>query len=86
VLLRHGERLYLIARRDIGGPFDQKKSELSFEEQRSQYLADYSLRPKRSALYRIDTEAQRVVHLADLPSAGDTAFPAVRRLSAHRFF
>jgi hypothetical protein len=25
------------------------------------------------------------VHLLDLPSAGDTAFPSIRRLGAHEF-
>src|SRR5690606_18387540 len=31
------------------------------------------------ALYRIDRPARRVVHVMDLPGAGDTAFPAVQQ-------
>src|SRR5262249_18844338 len=40
----------------------------------------YWLRPKRTALYRLDTDAHRVVPLVDLPSAGDPAVPSVARL------
>jgi hypothetical protein len=84
-LLRHGDELYLVARRDVGGPFDQMKSGLPFADQQLQYLAAYSGRAKRTALYRLDTTARKVVHLFDLPSAGDTAFPSIVRLDAHRF-
>lgn len=84
-LFRHGKALYLLARRDVGGPFDLGRDELSFADQQLQYLAAYSGRPKRTALYRLDPEARRVLWLFDLPSAGDTAFPSVIRLGAHRF-
>jgi hypothetical protein len=69
----------------VGGPYDQGLDELTLEEQRSRYLIDYSLRPKRAALYGIDKETASVVHLLDLPSAGDTAFPSVRRTGEHSF-
>ena len=36
-----------------------------------------------ASLYR--RKARKVVHLLDLPSAGDTAFPSVRRTGAHTF-
>ena len=81
----HEEQLWLVARRDLGGPYDQGLSELDFEDQRRTYLLDYSSRPKRTALYRIDTANHEVVHVLDLPSAGDTAFPSVVKLSNHRF-
>jgi hypothetical protein len=84
-LFRHGDEIYLAARRDIGGPFDQGRDDLTFEDKQTTYLREYSLRPKRTALYRVDRDTQRVVHLFDLPSAGDTASPSVRQLSAHRF-
>lgn len=75
-LFRHGDDLYLAARRDVGGPFGGPGGGS---------LVDYSFRPKRSALYRIDKAAGRVVHLQDLPGTGDTAFPAVRRTGSHSF-
>ncbi|MCC6747850.1 MAG: hypothetical protein IT371_09350 [Deltaproteobacteria bacterium] len=84
-MFRHGQDLYLLARRDLGGPFDQGLTDLPFAEQKKKYLVDYSLRPKRTALYRVDTVARKIVHLRDLPSAGDNAFPAVRRTGAHTF-
>ncbi len=73
-LFRHGDDLYLAARRDIGGPFGADGD-----------MTAYSLRPKRSALYKIDKQTRKVVHLLDLPGCGDTAFPSVRRSGAHTF-
>lgn len=84
-MFRHGKDLYLVARRDLGGPFDQGRTDLSFADAQLQYAAAYSGRAKRTALYRIDRDAKQVVWLFDFPSAGDTAFPGIARLDAHRF-
>ncbi len=84
-LFRHGDDVFLVARRDVGGPFDLGLDNLSFKDQQTQYLLAYSARPKRTALYRLDRDARKVVWLFDLPSSGDTAFPSVVRLDAHRF-
>jgi hypothetical protein len=65
-MFRHGETIYLVARRDVGGPYGLDED-----------MFAYSGRPKRTALYRLDTEAWQVVHLFDLPGVGDTAFPSV---------
>ena len=73
-MFRHGDDLYLLARRDIDGPFGETGS-----------LAEYSLRPKRSSLYRINRQERAVQHILDIPGVGDTAFPAVRRTGAHTF-
>ncbi|MCC6747834.1 MAG: hypothetical protein IT371_09270 [Deltaproteobacteria bacterium] len=84
-LFEHEGEVYLLARRDVGGPFDQGRRELPLLDRRSRNIVQYSLRPKRTALYVLDRRAQKVVHLADLPSAGDTAYPAVVRSGPHRF-
>ncbi|MEC7983742.1 MAG: hypothetical protein VX278_01180, partial [Myxococcota bacterium] len=42
-LFRHGDDIYMAARRDVGGPFGPEGD-----------LLAYSLRPKRSALYRLN--------------------------------
>ena len=84
-MFRHGDDLYLAARRDVGGPYDMGKTGLTFKEKKADYLKAYSLRPKRFALYRIDRKNMKVVHLMDLPGVGDTAFPSVRRTGAHTF-
>ena len=67
------------------GPFDQGDDALPFEQRKAKYLSAYSTSTKRTALYKIDRDNKKVVHLLDLPSAGDNAFPSVRRLDAHRF-
>jgi hypothetical protein len=84
-MFRHGDELFLVARRDVGGPFDLGRTDLSFADQQLQYNAAYSGRAKRTALYRIDRAAMKVVWVFDFPSAGDTAFPGIVRLDAHRF-
>jgi len=84
-MFRHGRDIYLVARRDVGGPFDEDLSGLSFDEERQRYLVDYWNRPKRSAIYKIDQATRSVVFLQDLPGVGDTAFPSVRRTGAHTF-
>lgn len=75
----------LVARRDVGGPFDQMRPELTFSDQQTFYNAAYWGRAKRTALYKIDKQNKKVVWLKDLPFCGDTSFPAIARLDAHRF-
>lgn len=84
-MFRHGKELFLVARRDVGGPFDQGRTDLSFADQQLQYLAAYSGRAKRTALYRINQDLRKVEWVFDFPSAGDTSFPSIVRLDAHRF-
>lgn len=84
-MFRHGDEIYLLARRDIGGPFDLGQTSLPFESQKLLNWAAYSLRPKRTALYRINKATRSVEHVFDLPSAGDTAFLSVHRTGADTF-
>jgi hypothetical protein len=84
-MFRHGKDLYLVARRDPIGPFDEGLDGGTFADLKLKYLVDYSSRAKRSALYQIDRDARKVVWLFDLPGDGDTAFPGIARLDAHRF-
>lgn len=84
-MFRHGEEIYLVARRDVGGPFDLGRTDLDLADQRRIYALEYWARPKRTALYRIDKVAKKVVHVLDLPGAGDTAFASVRRRGPHSF-
>jgi hypothetical protein len=84
-LFRHGKELYLIARRDPESDFDRGWTFWPRTLRRLFLLATYSLRPKKTALYHVDTVQRRLVRLYDLPSAGDTAFPAIARLGPHEF-
>ena len=79
-LFEQGGELYLLARRDPTGPYERGWTRLPMPLRRLAYMIRYWLTPKRTALYRLDRAKREVVHLADLPSAGDTAFPAVVRL------
>ncbi len=84
-MFRHGDELYLVARRDVGGQFDENRADLSFADQQRLYLLDYWYRPKRTALYRINQETHAIEWVLDFPSSGDTAFPSVIRVDAHRW-
>jgi len=79
-LFRHGRDLYLIARRDPQADFDDGCAYCPGPMRRLALLARYSMRPKKTTVYRVDTERQRLIPLVDLPSAGDTAFPSIVRL------
>lgn len=74
-MFRHGDTIYLVARRDIGGPYGPDDAN----------VIEYSLRPKRTAIYQIDQDNKQVVHIMDLPGVGDTAFPAIWRTGPHSF-
>ncbi|MBI3554639.1 MAG: hypothetical protein HY074_00065 [Deltaproteobacteria bacterium] len=84
-MLRHGKDLYLVARRDIGGPFDKGSRFLPQSLRKYVLWLKYWFRPKRTALYKIDTEHHHVAHVMDLPGDGDTAFPSILRLDADTF-
>ncbi len=84
-MFRHGDDLYLVARRDLGGPFDLGLTFLPFEALRVANLAAYSLRAKTTTLYKIDRATRAVVPIVDLPGNGDTAFPSICRTGEHTF-
>ena len=82
-LFRHGRELYLVARRDPESSFGDGWTLLPSPMRRMALLASYSLRPKKTSLYRVDMKTRRLEPLVDLPSAGDTAFPSVARIGPH---
>jgi hypothetical protein len=84
-LFRHGNDVYLVARRHLGTAFGTRFPRLSGSPRRLLEWASYSLAPKRTAIYRLDRAACRFEPLVDLPSAGDTAFPSIVRLSPNEF-
>lgn len=78
-MLHYNGELYLIARRDIGGPFDRGLDWLPFSARRILYWTEYSSRAKTTTLYKIirDPANPQVVPLLDLPGDGDTAFASI---------
>jgi hypothetical protein len=76
-MFRHKKDIYLVARRDVGGPFWQASAHLPFNIQKWLNLIQYSFRKKRTALYKIDQSTKQVKYILDFPSAGDNAFPSI---------
>jgi hypothetical protein len=84
-MFRHGREIYLVARRNLGPGFGTRFPSFSGAARKLMEWTSYSLQPKRTAIYRLDQVARRFETVVDLPSAGDTAFPSIVRLSPHEF-
>ena len=69
---------YLIARRNVteSGFFDLMRTDLEPLNRILSYHFDYLSQPKRCSIWRYVREADRIAFVADLPSRGDTCFPA----------
>jgi hypothetical protein len=79
LVFRHGSEVYLIGRRNLtpSGNFDLGLDTLSPRVQTLLYSLAYWVTPKRCSLWRIDPEALSVSFVLDIPSRGDTCFPAL---------
>jgi hypothetical protein len=80
LLFRHGNAIYLIARRHLrgDGAYDLGWRRLPHAVQTLVYQLDYWRYPKRCALWKVDAQTLDVTWQLDLPSKGDTCFPAVQ--------
>lgn len=83
LLFKHGEDVYMIARRQVAndGLFDLSYDDMSFAEQAQAYQLEYWSTPKRCALWRVDAPSRSVAFVMDLPSNGDTCFASLVPLS-----
>ena len=81
LMFRHGDAVYLIARRHLrgDGAYDLGLRRLPLALQTLAYQLDYWRYPKRCALWRVDPSSLEVTWQLDLPSRGDTCFPAVQQ-------
>ena len=79
LLFRDGDDVLLIARRQLafGGRYDLGWRRLSPPRRTRAYQLLYWTTRKRTSLWRVDPDALDVTWLADLPSRGDTCFPAL---------
>ncbi len=78
LLFRHGDGVWLLARRNVTdtGHYDLGEGDTPQARTRRNLLA-YSNAPKRCALWRVDPTTLEVAFVLDLPSRGDTCFPAI---------
>lgn len=83
-MFRHGNDLYLVARRDPNQPYwDKGLSSLPWELQHDINLATYSLRSHRTSLFKVLPDGLHLYY--DIPGCGDTAFPSILRVSEHEY-
>jgi hypothetical protein len=85
LMLRHGDEMYLLARRNVDGNVDKAPKFLPESLRKWLNLARYSLTKKRTAMYHFDKAAMTVNPLFDFPSHGDTAFPAIAPLNDSQY-
>lgn len=78
IVFAHDGEVYMIARRNVTetGNFDLMRGG-TFIRQQTVNLLEYSQAPKRCSLWRFVQGETRVAYIMDLPSYGDTCFPAV---------
>jgi hypothetical protein len=81
-MFRHGQEVYLLARRNVtpDGSYALGGAWRWWSEIRNQL--SYVTTAKRCALWRVVRAEQRVAFVQDLPSRGDTCFPAIVEQSA----
>ena len=77
----HDGEAYLLARRNVTetGFYDLRHERGTDMWKTIQYQTDYSSQPKRCALWRWVRGEGRIAWVMDLPSRGDTCFPAILR-------
>ena len=87
LLFRHGRDVYLLGRRNLTetGDYDLFRRDRPHFVQTLAHELDYWLRPKRCSLWRVDPESLEVEFVLDLPSRGDTSFPALVPLGGGRY-
>ena len=87
LMFRHGPDAYLIGRRNLNGTgyYDLGYDDMSPTLQQLLYELIYWFYPKRCSLWRVDPETLDVSFVVDLPSRGDTCFPALIRTDETRY-
>jgi hypothetical protein len=85
LLFREGADLWLVGRRNVtpSGDYDLGLDFLPLEDRAGAYEGAYSATPKRCALWRVDPDSLEVTWVQDLPSRGDTCFPAMTQGQGH---
>ncbi len=85
LLFRHNGTMYLVARRNIAGPFNREWNILPEFLQRAWNHVCYSSTRKRTSLYKVDPIMRKVIPLFDFPSTGDTSIAAITPLDRQSY-
>ena len=87
LVFKHADEIYILGRRHLrgNGHYDQRWPFLSAPRKRFAYQILYWLSRKRTSLWRINKETLRVKRIFDLPSRGDTCFPALVPLNERQY-
>jgi hypothetical protein len=85
LMFRQGGEIYVIARRNVDGPYNKQSSLIPSEWRSKYYLVRYSLTRKRTTLYRLDRDKLELVPILDFPSKGDTAYAGIAKLEENRY-
>jgi hypothetical protein len=88
LVFQHQGEVYLIGRRNLNeydGAYDLHKPHATHRDETAYYQFAYWERPKRCAVWHVDAETLAVEHLVDLPSRGDTCFPALLPLNDREY-
>ena len=86
LLFLYKDEVYLVSRRNIEGEMDKAPRKAPYAFRKSYNLTRYSLTPKVTAIFRLDKEKMEMIHVLDIPSTGDTAFPGIIDLGNGRFW
>ncbi len=79
LLFEHNKQFYLLSRRNIDGKFVKKKKH-------KKNLIRYSMKRKTTSLFRVDFSNHCLIHLLDLGTTGDCAFPAIVKKNKDEYY
>ncbi len=86
LMFRHGDEFYVVARRNVAGPFNRESKLLPASLRSKWYLVRYSLTRKRTALYRVNKEKLLLEPLFDFEGTrGDTAYAGVVQVAPNKY-
>lgn len=85
LMFRHGGEFYVVARRNVAGPYNRNSKLLPKSLRSKWYLVRYSLSRKRSTLYRLNKEKLTLEPLFDFPSRGDTAYAGITKTGKNTY-
>lgn len=82
IMFTHKGNVFLIARRNLDGDGTFYRKEGKYKKN----LVRYSLTKKTTAVYLLDTLNKSLIHIKDLNSTGDCAFPAVAQVNDSTYY